>query len=93
MVVKISIPKEVIGKWCVVENYGTHGSYDILYDNTIFNSEEQGELFLANRFRFLEDYHKVYRVVQITESYPIWQTYITECGSSVEHLKQNLKCK
>lgn len=90
MIIKLTLPKECIGKWCAVENYRHDGSYDILYDNIFFISEEQGELFLANRFRFLEDYHKVYRIVQITESYPVWQAYLDVCGSSVEDLKQNL---
>lgn len=89
MVVIIPIPKEFIGKWCAVEQYGTHGSYDILWDNMIFESEEQGELYVANRFRFQEKHD--YRIVKITESYPVWQTYINQCGSSVEHLKQNFK--
>ena len=89
-VVNIPIPKQYIGKWCAVEKYGTH-NYDILWDNMIFDSEEHADLYLANRFRFQEDYGKYYRVVQITETYPIWQTYLNECTSSIEHLKQNLK--
>jgi len=93
MIIQIPIPQQHIGKWCVVENYNTSASpeTDILWENTVFESEEQATLYLQKRFKF-QTYNiwQYYHVKQIQENYPILQVHIKECSTPINHLQQDI---
>lgn len=80
MIVQIPIPQNYIGKWCIVEHFiNNESSYDILWNNIVFESEDQAKKYLIERFKFQSfDVWQYYQVVQITDTYPVWQTYIRE---------------
>jgi len=82
--VRVPIPDEFIGKWCITDLYGTHASYDVIAcGGMVFDTEEQAQAYHEH-----ENYSETYNlVVKITKDYPVWQVEMYTCGLSVKGIK------
>lgn len=73
----IPIPSEFFGKWAIVTEYGTHGSYTILtQDGMVFETQKQ-----ANDYKKEKKLSIYFNVMQIQKSdFPVWQVEMYVAG-------------
>ncbi len=66
-------PTEYLGKWCIAQYVGTHGSFDQMYVETtsgnpvirLFDSEKEGLTHLRDELKIESPYFNVMQVKQI----------------------------